>query len=305
MPRIIHKEPHPTQTEAAAAPSGWITLKKATPVVGSLAIENYGYGITLPIEGTTSYEGPQGFELTTTDELREAIKNRGFGRVRREFGELVDKVMNDPFGDTNIDAFKDTDAGQWVRLVHEVTGPLADLIPGRRLAIKGTGLHMEKGAYLGPSRVRLHDQFRTTLRAQRVQAERFPDGVNGNVFINEVFGLITYRNARGTLQEWMIMDLVEDAQPVEQHSLAMSSGGLSLGFESSKYPELAEITSSFLYSGYDKASSSPVMFEYLGQAISEQLGLLRGELDDLNGNNILVQQTETGRKYTLIDLQSH
>jgi hypothetical protein len=271
-----------------------------------MAVENFGYGNPLPIEGTTSFEGPDDFELTATDALREGIKAHGFGRTRREFTELIDKIMADPFGETNIDAFKDTDAGQWVRLVHEVTGPLSDLIPGKKIAIKGTGLDMQRGMHLGPSRDKLSDQFRNTLRAQRAQSKLAPEGVEGSLFINEVFGIVSYRNKDGKLQEWMLMEYIEEGVPLEQYRLAMTSGGVQLGFLPDQYPELAGIAAGRRgHETYRSTSMSPILFKDLGKRLMGELGLYQHELDDLNGNNVLLQQTEQGPRYTVIDLQSH
>ena len=273
------------------------------PSIGSLALEYTRFGMN-PVRETTSYIGPNDFELTTTDVLRDSIKAHGFGATRKEFGVLVEGVFDDPFGVTCIDSFSDTDAGQSVRLVHEITGPLANLVPGKRLAIKGTGLDMERGKYLGARRTGLREQFRNTLRAQRAQACLAPEGINSTVFVNEVYGVVSYRSNDGTLQEWMIMEYIEDGVPLDQFQLVVFGGGTTPGFDRQQYPLLTELIDS-THPWQNTMGRDSERFEDLAKIISEQLDLKAGELDDLNGNNILEQQTDYGPRYTIIDLQSH
>ncbi len=321
MPRELHPDPKPPVSDSDieitdgywAIPNGPEThsTRANTDDMGSLAVDDtFRKGSSpIPVEGTTSYVGPNNFELTTTDELRAAIKEHGFGATRREFGDLVRDILSDPFGENNIDAFVESDAGQWVRLVHKVTGPLEELVQGRKLAIKGTGLDMESGRKFlgGARRVRLHEQFRTTLRAQRAQEQQAPEGVDGLIYVNKAFGMISYRDEGGKLQEWMLMDYVEDAEPVEEQRVVMSIGGTKPGFFASDYPELAELVNPHAAARARDGvmGDELILFEDLADHISRRLGLRHGELDDLGGHNLLKQDTPDGPKYTIIDVQSH
>jgi hypothetical protein len=296
-----------------ALPPGWMWVQQepAAPERpfsnDSRAVARERWGAT-PIEGTFSIEGPNDFELTLVDELRDAVRERGMGNVRRDFLALERQIMDDPLGEASLDHFKDTDAGRTARVVHPVTGALADLIPGKRLALKGTGL----APLEAPGRVRRTDlstQFRVTLEAQRRQQARFPDGIGGCVTINEVYGILRYRQPDGRLQEWMLMEQV-DGNPVPNAGIALarlSSSGPSMtfGFRAEQEPGLAEI----LYQGplgrhYARDTER---FDELGKTIGEQLGYpsFENPFADLNGNNILRRDTEQGPQYTIIDVQSH
>lgn len=256
-----------------------------------------------PIEGTVSIIGPENFELTVTDELQRLMLARGFKSVRRDFEELIVRIHADPHGDTNIDEFRDEDAGQMARLVHEVTGPLADLVPGKKLAIKSTGLNMrDTRRYLelgGPNRSLLTEQFRETLALWRKQQKYAPEGVGGIIFVNEVYGIVSYTDDKGERQEWMLMEYIVDAKSVGNKQLVSSRGGIAMGFSAERYPELAQLA------GYDsRLDNQYMMFSSLRLAIEKALNE-RSAIKDLNGNNILEQRDETGKvKYTIIDVAS-
>jgi len=219
-----------------------------------------------PIEGTVSVVGPDRFELTVTDELQKAVQTRGFKNVRHDFEELIARIHVDPHGDTNIDEFREEEAGQIARLVHEVTGPLADLVPGKRLAIKSTGLDMHSTReYLemgGPSRNLLTEQFRETLALWRNQQRYAPEGIDGFIFVNEVYGIVSYTDEKAERQEWMLMEYIPNAKSVETLELAASSGGIQFGFDVKKYPQLASVA------GYDpRLDSHYMMFSSLIKVI--------------------------------------
>jgi hypothetical protein len=262
-----------------------------------------------PIEGTFSITGLNGFELTLVDELHDEVRRRGFGRVRQQFIDLERNILADPHGQASIDHFKDTDAGQTARIVHTVSGPLADLVPGKQLAIKGTGLNVDRA----PGRVRrsdLVDQFRITLDASRRQEEVAPDGIGGCLFVNKVYGVLRYRRPDGRLQEWMLMEQVEGGEPLPNVEIALarlsrSAPAITFGFRRERDPALAEL----LYQGplgrYHERDVE--RFSDLAEVVGERLGYhsFDNPFNDLNGNNVLRQETDRGLRYTIIDVQSH
>jgi hypothetical protein len=249
----------------------------------------------------------ENFEMTMDDSLRQAITERGFGRTRKEFLELISTILADPHGETSIDTFKDTDAGRMARLVHEVEGPLSDILPGKKLAIKGTGLDMEgTRSYLelnGSHRSQLTQQFRDTLLLSRAQKQVAPNGIGDLVSINEVYGVIRWQDPdTKKIQEWMLMEYVEGAEPVTNISIALSRGGTVPGFRREHDPELAALADGPYPSVY---SHKLVRFSELGDHLAEKLGLItygKHELSDLNGNNVLRQETADGPRYTIIDI---
>lgn len=313
MPRNLHPSINLEQLKRTGEPlPGYGVIRLSLPFAGEIkdmgrmAVEHHRFDIKA-IEGTISIVG-EDFELTIVDGLHDAIRVRGFRIVRKQFDQLIKKILEDPFGETSIDAFKDTDAGQWARLVHRVEGPLADLVPGKKLAIKGTGLNMESTRkYLemgGLRRAKLTDQFRKTLELSRAQQEKAPDGIGGLVFVNNIYGIVSYRKPDGQIQEWTLMEYVEDAKPMESHNIVMTSlGGPStkLGFESDKYPELA----AFIEAPFTPRDGRPVLFEDLAKKLTRELGYHINEFGDLGGHNILEQRIPAGLKYTVIDVQSH
>lgn len=316
MPRhlLAHDAaPQPQQVPDIALPVGWVVVEAAqtnqagSAVTDSRAVVTERWGES-PIDGTFSIVGPDGFELTLVDSLHDQIRARGMPGVRRDFLALEQRVMADPLGEDSLDHFKDTDAGQTARVVHPVTGSLADLIPGKRLALKGTGLEPERA----PGIVRRSDlatQFRVTLDAQRRQQQKFPEGIGDCVKINEVYGILRYRRPDGRMQEWMLMERVE-GDPVPNVGIALArlsrnGPGMAFGFRADGDPALAEI----LYQGpLGRHYARDVeRFSELGEAIGEQLGYSRFDnpFQDLNGNNVLRHDTEHGPQYTIIDVQSH
>lgn len=276
------------------------------------------------IEGTYSVEANDGsFELTMTDEFRVAMKSAvdsegnalSFHDIRALVMEEIGRIEADTHGKTNIDHFRDTDAGRKARLVHAVEGHLADIVPGKKLAVKRTGLDQEYAdQYLGARRARLPEQFRNTLRLQRLFAENFPetDGlINGTVGVNEVYGVLKYQDPETEKPvEWMLMERVENAIPVENVGVTMASLGApetQPGFSRQDHPELAKIVDG---QGNFTRLRDVILFRELSGAIMNTLGTWsssnRRLLEDLNGNNILVSETLDGeRRYTIIDIQSH
>lgn len=324
MPRVIYEAviPDPTPVEL---PDGWELVGGSTAEerneharqlaadFGVLAVRSLGHNIEIGIPETASIIGPNDFELTLGTELQHVITQGGLHRLRRDFQALTAGIMADPFGATCIDAFKDTDAGQWARLVHRVEGPLSNLVPGKQLAVKGTGLDMERTRRDlergGPRRVDLTDQFRSTLLLSRTQKERAPNGVGNRITVNEVYGVVRWREADGRLQEWMLMEYVEGGKPVANvgKERVLSRGGTILvpGFERADHPELAAIADG-PYRPYGWQSEL-IPFSDLSDNIASELGLLAYDcpLTDLTGNNLLRQETANGPRYTIIDVQSH
>lgn len=216
--------------------------------------------------------------------------------------------MRDPFGDTNIDTHKDTDAGKWARLVHRVEGPIAELVPDKKLAIKGTGLNMNLArTYLergGRRRSNLTDQFRNTLELSRKQQEYAPQGIGGLVMVNEVYGMLRYADSNGQQREWMLMEQVEGT-PVQNVELVQATigrrGGIEFAFSASEHPELAQLAGGILQS-----QSEYTTFGSLRRALNRELEMPDFGFDsfsDLHGNNLLQHESpDGGVRYTAIDI---
>lgn len=241
-----------------------------------------------------------------TGQLAEIIEARG-DAFESQLTQLTERILSDPFGSTCIDAFKDTDAGQWARVVHEVTGDLADLIPGKRLAIKGSGMDMHKArTYLeagGTRRKPLTAQFEATVELNQRERQAISEGFTSPFHINEVFGAFVSRSLEpGFSRQWMLVELVEDAKHVNNKRVALSRGGTAPGFDASEYPELAAYAAAPL----SAKSDGLVLFQDIAEKLNQELGIAdrRSPLGDLNGNNILEQQTSGGPRYTIIDIQS-
>lgn len=280
--------------------------------------DNPGFSTRTGIEGTFSIVGENDFELTMTDAVRHMIKDHGgMARTRKEFEELIARLLADPHGETNIDHFKDTDAGRLVRHVHRVEGPLSELMGGKPLALKATGLDIEASRAMGlGSRSGLRDQFRSTLFVRR-QLERIdPENamIDGVIGVADIYGVLSYRNPYdGKLQEWMLMENIEGADPMsnERIALAVLGGGpnVALGFERADYPEMAAFYDKHEYSGYQgRYKRDLIGYKDIAKYLYKELKISPNSkvLDDLNGNNILVREQPDGSKqYFLIDIQSH
>lgn len=238
--------------------------------------------------------------MLLTADFREVVGGIGLEQFEQQLHKIIQQILADPFGENSIDEFKDTDAGQWARLVHSAD----QLVPGLKLAIKGTGLDMQKSRdYLelgGLKRVTLSEQFRNSYRLCRAQQEHAPNGIGGKIFINKVHGLLTTMSEDGRLQEWMLMERIENGEPVQNIRVALSQGGVGLAFSRDLYPELGVIADP-----YDLSRGDVLLFDRLADEIGKKLGVGGRALADLNGNNILVQDDAEGeRKFTIIDVGS-
>lgn len=260
-------------------------------------------------EGLTTIELSNGDELTMTRELGAAVEAIGLERLEHDLISLFARIAEDPFGPTNIDEFKDTDAGQMARLVHRVIGPLASIVPGKELAVKTTGLDMERTRkYLelaGPQRSLLKDQFRATYSLRQKQDTQAPEGVGGIVDVLKVYGLVSRKDSDGKLQEWMLMDYIPHAQAVENIPKVLSRGGIAMTFSAIEHPDLAllaEPSRKFEQLHHHDT----VAFRHLSDELSGALGDYSGSFSDLNGNNLLQSTDSKGvSRYTVIDIESH
>lgn len=98
------------------------------------------------------------------------------------------------------------------------------------------------------------------------------------------------------------MEYVENGQAVRNMSIALSRGGIAPGFRRNEYPDLAAIADGPLPSAWGHDN---IRFSELGDRIASELELNtygKHELSDLNGNNLLRQETPEGPKYTIIDI---
>jgi hypothetical protein len=311
MPRYIPELPLETHPlNEAADPYGWIVVpsnqidqqREDAEKYGCQAIGYEPYIGNMPVEGTVSIVGPNRFELTTTEKMHETIAPH-FHDVREAFVAETQRILADPFGKTNIDTNKDTDAGQWFRLVHAVEGPLADAMPDRPLALKSTGLDMDKQRYFGGAqRANLADQFRVMHSVGERQRSSAPEGIGQLVTVNEVHGVLRYTNPdTGKLQEWMLMDHVTNAKPVEELRLALTNGTTVPGFDRDEYPQLASYVEG--QSGFGNRLGYPIRFAELGEKLSHEIGHFTDHFTDLRGDNLLEQRTTDGQlHYTVIDI---
>lgn len=276
------------------------------------------------IEGTFSIELPNDFELTMTDAVRQRIKEYGWQQARKDFEALTAQLLSDTHGETNIDHFKDTDAGRLARHVHRVEGPLAGLMGDTPLALKATGVDEDMAIRTRLGRhTGLREQFRSTLFVRRAfekkaQEEGRTDGMiaGGAIGIADIYGVLSHRDADGKIQEWMLMERIDHATPMENRRIALATFGgpnMALGFERGEYPELAafydEHDAPYGYPyGIVPDSDSLIKYSDVAKYLYEKLGIREWSevFDDLNGNNILVREDPDGsKKYFLIDVQSH
>ena len=276
------------------------------------------------IEGTFSIELPNDFELTMTDAVRQRIKEYGWQQARKDFEALTAQLLSDTHGETNIDHFKDTDAGRFARHVHRVEGPLAGLMGDTPLALKATGVDedMAMRMRLG-RRTGLREQFRSTLFVRRAfekkaEEEGRSDGMiaGGTIGIADIYGVLSHRDADGKIQEWMLMERIDDAEPMENRQIALATFSryqpqIALGFEREEHPNLASFYDKhYAPYGYNSYRRERELIEYsdVAKYLYDELGIVKFSkvLDDLNGNNVLVRQEPNGsKKYFLIDVQSH
>jgi|GEM_PF-3345485 len=268
---------------------------------GRLAIADEPFKGRIALANTVSMVGRDGFELTVTEKVHAAMLRRGSApQLRKWFTEETQRILDGPLGSTNIDTERETN----LRLVHAVQGPLAELLPERELALKGTGLDMSRQTQLpGLRRVALTEQFRAMHSLGEKQRAVAPEGLGGLIMINEVHGVVAYHDpALGQIREWMLMDRVTDAQPVDEALVFDGSGPTPrLAFKRSQYPMLANYADAGETESYDENIS----FMRVGRQVAEDLGYAVDVIADLNGHNIFEQQTPDGPQYTIIDINGH
>lgn len=271
--------------------------------------------------GIVTYaDSETGFELTVTDTFLGSLRQHGGMRgLRQAFKDLSKGVLNDPFGDHSIDHFSDTDAGRWARVVHRIpdSNPLASLVPGKKLAIKTTGMDMKSARQLlewrAGRRSKLTKQFRDTRELIEAMKCEFPEGLfDGLIDVADVYAVLREPKKDGDYEarEWMLMEYIPDAQPVENKRLVLSRGGSEPGFETAKYPELLQALN--MSAPYIRTFGSCGFRSLVKAATGRQgenleqtwrLTTIKECLSDLRGDNILQTTNPDGKHYTLIDIQ--
>jgi hypothetical protein len=252
------------------------------------------------IPGTESIVGPKGFELTVTKELKNRAQGMSFGELRKEFEAAIEKIEKEPFGDANIDHFKDEDSGQWARLVHEVGGKLGSLAEHGKMVIKTTGLDMERTRkcleLFGPHRSDLRTQFIRTLEVQRTMDKLKQEPSENSRYITDIFSVANVygyvSSGEGEDQrEWLLMDYAPGSpmENIEYNAAVFSGPSLRLGFDADENPLLADITGGSCW------------YETLQEAIKIGTGYAVS-LSDLTGNNIHKTGDGNDAHYTLIDV---
>jgi hypothetical protein len=254
--------------------------------------------------GFITYTVPeQDFSLTLTQEAHQIVRSAGWLTTRKAIEAALTDALTNPHGELSIDQYKDTDAGRTARTVHRLPAAIEERL-GLPVAVKGTGLDVVRSIQMGlGSRANLTDQFHFMHRLYAAQQKYHPGGIGGVLSVNRPLGLIKHSSNRPGqhTQEWLLMDRVVDAQPVEEMGICMTSGDIELAFDAHKYPDLAAIADP-----YGIFRDDDILFEDLATKVGEQLApdIFSWELGDVVGHNILAQQRPDGRNtYILIDAQ--
>ena len=268
----------------------------------------------------TFEDSESGFCLSMTDKFYQFVKRRhgGIGQMCELFMELREAVLTNPYGEDNIDEFADTDAGRCARIVQKIPlhSPLADIVPGKQLAVKTTGMDMEATRkYLelfGGERAKLTSQFQATRKLISLMERNYPDGfLGGLISVADVYAVLSEPQQEGEYEprQWMLMEYIPNAQSVKQLDLVLSRGGVEPGFKGSQYPELATaVHGEYSWTGADNKeiySFRELVRAMLENPVDVRLCEEYPFFSDLTGNNILETRDPNTNKphYTIIDIQ--
>lgn len=279
--------------------------------VGHAALEKI-HGIDRPVPETFSViDSETGFELTMTNELFAAVRQRGgLTALRPAFESLRQSVLDTPFDSDNLDRQKRSLNGQAARIIKAIPedNPLASLVPGVRLAIKTAGLDTEKAAKLTEAQgVRTRspatEQFRTALAFQQLQEADAPGGFFGFIRPVKVYGVLREPDAKDGKppREWLLMERIEANRHVENKDILVR-GRLGSGFSPAEYPELGS-----LVVDNPARHREPVPFDELVEAIAMNYPAATHFLGDFGSENVLEvlqPRDENGvvrKQYVIID----
>lgn len=253
--------------------------------VGNVSVERNNelgytrYNISKP-------DGP--IDVYISDELR------NFGLPFRKLKELavaeLDRVRNDPFGETSIDPHVSEDSFRAQRAVNRLEDKLQALI-GKPLAIKSS-VSSQGNFY---KREDLLDQYLFMRQLQLRAQERLTNRQKATLEFLPVYGAIRVGN-----QEFLIMKYIEGANEIEDHTLRFLSHGwmgsgdpyFEPGFSASEHRDLLEAL------GNDYVGHGCVRWRHISFALSEILGI---SINDLAGRNVLYYQDGKSNKYVIID----
>lgn len=266
----------------------------------------------------TFRDAMSGFELTTTAEFYDQIRQiyGSASNLRQSFMDLRQSVLADPHGENNIDEFSHTDSGKYARIVQKLPkdSPLAQLVPGKPLAIKTSGIDMtytrnvlESGEVI---RSKLPEQFRNTKRFIKYMQMKHPRGfLDGTIDVADVYAVMREPSQEGEAEprEWMLMEYVSSAR-----SLTSKWKGVRLSFSAKDEPQL---TTAFLqdrdsgfqdqYHCFDDLAGE-MLKSYYNQVDLPIFNFMQDCLIDMSGSNILFRKNPNKDEapYALIDVHS-
>lgn len=232
-------------------------------------------------------DGP--IDVYISDELR------NFGLPFRKLKELaiaeLDRVRNDPFGETSIDPHVYEDSFRAQRAVNRLEDELQALI-GEPLAIKSSVSSQGENFY---KREDLLDQYLFMRQLQLRAQEHLNDRQKATLEFLPVYGAIRVGN-----QEFLIMKYIKGANEIEDHALRfltlgwMGSGDpyFEPGFSASEHRDFLEAL------GNDYVRHGCVRWRHISFALGEILGI---SINDLAGRNVLYYQDGKSKKYVIID----
>lgn len=279
--------------------------------VGHAALEKI-HGIDRPVPETFSViDSETGFELTMTDELFAAVRQKGgLAALRPAFEALRESTLASPFDEASLDRQKISANGQTARIIKAIPedNPLATLIPNVKLAIKTAGLDTAKAAQLAEAQgVRMRspatEQFRTALAFERLQEAEAPNGFFDLIRPVRVYGVLREPKPadNSPAREWLLMERIDANRHVANRDI-VRGGKLTSGFSPAEYPELGALV-------VDNPSHhrEPVPFDELVEAIAMNYPAATHFLGDFGSENVLEvlqPRDENGvvrKQYVIID----
>lgn len=257
----------------------------------------------IPLDHTVALAGDfvsilwkDGLEATVTPSFYQDLDTYNLRGVGVDFRSLTESIVTGKSPQTNIDRNAYPDEAE-DRIIHRISGSLGSLVSGTQLALKAQPPNQNS---LTPDKSTPIKQFAITFEARRRQDRRAPAGINGCVFVNNVYGVFNQPAVGSNPREWLIMEEVVGGESIQNIEAEDGSTAHNLRFSSKEHPALAAIIAG---SGRTLQTNFP-QFADLGRAVARQLGYPRfnNAFDDFHGGNILVQDLPDGPRYTLIDI---
>lgn len=257
------------------------------------------------------------FEMYIADEVREKIGKKGWKLVRQMIEEDLKEIDQDPYGSRSIDP--ETDRHHFPSRSINAISPFLEEQIGLKMAVKVHGVTRMSAE--------MHTQFPTMRKLAIDFDEKLPDSWKKVVRICPVYALLRWDSPTG-IEQRILMERIDDAEQIESEYIYMSDSVMIPSFFAEDHPDLAKlaignegntelsrkIRLQLIDDGYIQKNNKEidpndipregVIFPGMlmpWRQLNSEFAKFGIKLSDLSGRNVLCQENDGNRTYTIID----